>query len=97
MRAAPTLTISAALLFASPCHAGASHPCIPKATDALPPTAGLVVKQARIRPVSAEVLSTWKGQTLPIMIDVDFVAADEKYSFLCVVTQGSPFVQRAMN
>ena len=99
MRRALMVTISAAQLLAFECFAASTHPCIPKATDALPRTAGLVVKQTRVRPASAVVLSTWKGQSRPLLVDVDFVAAgaDEKYSFLCVVTQGSAFVQRTMN
>jgi hypothetical protein len=32
-------------------------------------------------------------------VDVDFAAAgaDERYSFMCVVSRGSAFVQRTMN
>lgn len=98
MRTALLLTVSATLLLASECRAAAPHPCISKAIEALPRTAGLVIKQTRVRPASAETLSTWKGQSRPIMVDVDFVAAGaaERYSFLCVVTQGSALVQRSM-
>ena len=69
------LMVSISLLLASECRAGATHPCIPKATDALPRTAGLMVKQTRVRPASAVILSTWKGQSRPIIVDVDFVVA----------------------
>jgi hypothetical protein len=48
--------------------------------------------------------STWKGQTRPIIVDDDTVAAGEAqthsqqtYSYMCVITQGSAFVQRTMN
>ena len=99
MRTALLVTVSATLLLASECRAGATHPCIPKATEALPHTAGLAIKQTRMHPVSAAVLSTWKGQSRPIMVDVDIVAAGvgETYSFMCVVTNGAAFVQRTMN
>jgi hypothetical protein len=65
----------------------------------LPRIQGLVVKKSRTRPVSAEILSTWKGQTRPVIVDVDFEAAGEAltYSYMCVITQGSAFVQRTMN
>ena len=56
-------------------------------------------KKTRTRPVSPDILATWKGQTPPIIVDVDFVAAGgiETYSYLCVITQGAAFVQRTMN
>jgi hypothetical protein len=92
-------TVSATLLFTTQGRAGATHPCIPKATEALPHIAGLAIKQTRMRPASATILSTWKGQSRPIIVDINFVAsgADETYSFLCVVTRGAAFVQRTMN
>ena len=79
--------------------ATADQPCISKAADALPRIAGLKVRKSRTRPVSAEILATWKGQTRPIIVDVDFVADGQAqtYSYLCVITQGSAFVQRTMN
>jgi hypothetical protein len=85
--------------FASPCHAAANHPCIVKAAEAIPHSVGLVIKQARLRPVPAAILSTWKGKSRPIIVDVDFVAAGagETYSFMCAVTNGAAFVQRIMN
>jgi hypothetical protein len=76
-----------------------SQPCIPKATQALPHVSGLVIKQTRTRAVSTAVLSTWQGQSRPIIVDIDVVAdgAQETYSFMCVVTRGAAFVQRTMN
>ena len=99
MRIALMVIISATLFLASECRAGAIHPCIPKATEALPRAAGLMVKQTRVRPASAAILSTWKGQSRPMMVDVNFVTAgsEEQYSFLCVVSQGSAFVQRTIH
>ena len=93
------LTAVAAVLFAAPTDARESQPCIPKATEALPHISGLVVKQTRTRPVSTAVLSTWQGQSRPIIVDIDVVAAgaQETYSFMCVVTRGAAFVQRTMN
>jgi hypothetical protein len=93
------LTVVAEVLFAVPADARESQPCIPKATEALPHVSGLVIKQTRTRPVSTAVLSTWQGQSRPIIVDIDVVAAgtQETYSFICVVTRGAAFVQRTMN
>jgi hypothetical protein len=99
MRIALTVAVSAALLAALSGHAQANQACISKATEALPRIAGLVIKKSRARPVPAAILATWKGQTRPIIVDVDTVVAGEAqtYSYICVVTQGSAFVQRTMN
>jgi hypothetical protein len=95
------LAMTAMAAFLAPAFANAreSQPCIPKATEALPHISGLVIKQTRMRPVSAAILSTWQGQSRPIIVDVDFVAdgAAETYSFMCVVTHGAAFVQRTTN
>ena len=104
MRITSILTFLVALLVAQSlvarsASATADQPCISKAAGALPRIAGLVVKKSRTRPVSAAILETWKGQTRPIIVDVDFVADGQAqtYSYLCVITQGSAFVQRTMN
>ena len=99
MRIKSIAIVLAALLVASDGHAKANQPCISKATAALPHLAGLVVKNSRTRPVSAAILATWKGQTRPVIVDVDFVAVggEDTYSYLCVITQGSAFVQRTIN
>jgi len=68
------LTAVAEVLFAAPANARESQPCIPKATEALPHVSGLVIKQTRTRPVSTAVLSTWQGQSRPIIVDIDVVA-----------------------
>jgi hypothetical protein len=93
------LTVMVAFFVAATADARESQPCIPKATEALPHVSGLVVKQTRTRPVSAAVLSTWQGQSRPIIVDIDIVAdgTQETYSFMCVVTRGAAFVQRTMN
>jgi hypothetical protein len=93
------LTIMAVFFVAAFADAREGQPCIPKATEALPHISGLVIKQTRMRPVSAAILSTWQGQSRPIIVDVDFVAdgAAEAYSFMCVVTHGAAFVRRTMN
>ena len=75
MRIALTVAVSAALLAALSGHAQANQTCISKATEALPRIAGLVIKKSRARPVPAAILATWKGQTRPIIVDVDTVAA----------------------
>jgi uncharacterized protein (UPF0261 family) len=70
--------------------------CITKAREALPAIAGLVVKRSQVRPVTPAILATWRGQTRPIIVDIDVAAqgVEETYSYLCAVTQGSAFVQR---
>jgi hypothetical protein len=99
MRRAMTVAIGAAFLFLQDGRLEAAQTCVAKATESLPRIQGLVVKKSRTRPVSAEILSTWKGQTRPVIVDVDFEAAGEAltYSYMCVITQGSAFVQRTMN
>jgi hypothetical protein len=99
MRIASTVAASAVLLASLSGHAQADQRCISKAKEALPRIAGLVIKKSRARPVPAAILATWKGQTRPIIVDVDTVAAGDAqtYSYLCVITQGSTFVQRTMN
>jgi hypothetical protein len=99
MRSALTVAVSAALMMVLCGGTEAGKTCISKATEALPRIAGLVVKKSRTRPVSQAILASWKGQSRPIIIDVDVEAAGEAqtYSYMCVVTQGSAFVQRTMN
>jgi len=99
MRIVFAVVVLAALLFAPTGHAETNKACTIKATEALPHIAGLVIKKSRTRPAPAAILASWRGQSQPIMIDMDVVAAGEAqtYSFMCVVTQGSAFVQRTMN
>jgi len=99
MRIAIVVAGAAALLAGEIGRSEAGSSCISKATEALPRISGLVVKKSRTRPVSTAILSTWRGQSKPVIIDVDFEAAGEAqtYSYMCVVTQGSAFVQRTMN
>jgi hypothetical protein len=99
MRIVWIVVASTVLAAASISSAKTNQPCVPKAIGAIPHIAGLVVKQTRIRPVSAEVLTTWKGQSRPVIVDVDVVedGTQETLSYLCAVTQGSAFVQRTMN
>jgi hypothetical protein len=99
MRGAVTVAVWAAFLLVLNGRVEAAETCITKATAALPRLEGLVIKKSRTRPVSPAILSTWKGQARPIIVDVDFEAAGEAqtYSYMCVITQGSAFVQRTMN
>jgi hypothetical protein len=73
--------------------------CISKATETLPRISGLVVKKTRTRPVPPAILATWQGQTRPIIVDVDIVAAGaaETYSYMCVLTRGAAYVRRVMS
>lgn len=91
---------ASAMLFATVnTRAEASNACVLKATESLPRIHGLVVKKTRTRPVTAEILATWKGQTRPIIVDVDVIAmgAEETYSYLCALTKGSAHVRRVMS
>jgi len=99
MRTAITLTILATIALAPVGRAEGGKTCISKATEALPRIEGLVVKKSRTRPVSPAILATWKGQSRPVIIDLDVETSGEAqtYSYMCVVTQGSAYVQRTMN
>jgi hypothetical protein len=99
MRTAMIVAVSTAPMVVLDGRAEAGNTCISKATEALPRIAGLVVKKSRTRPVSPAILASWKGQSRPIIIDLDVEAVGEAqtYSYMCVVTQGSAFVQRTMN
>jgi hypothetical protein len=99
MRLVSTVAISAALLADLGGYAQANQACISKAAETLPHISGLVVKKSRERPVPATILATWKGKTRPIIVDVDTVAGGDlqTYSYMCVITQGSAFVQRTLN
>jgi hypothetical protein len=93
------LAASIALLGVINSRADAGKTCIVTATEALPKITGLVVKRSRTRPVPPSVLASWKGQSKPVIIDVDIEADGDAqtFSYMCVVTQGSAFVQRTMN
>jgi hypothetical protein len=73
--------------------------CILKATEALPHIPGLAVLKTRTRPAPAEIMATWRGQTRPVMVDLDIVAggAAETYSYICVLTNKTAFVRRVMS
>lgn len=80
-------------------RAEAGKTCIASATETLQRISGLVIKKSRTRPVPPAILATWKGQAKPTMLDV-YVEMEgdlQTYSYMCVVTQGSAFVQRTMN
>jgi hypothetical protein len=96
MRIKIAITLSAVLLATATCRAEDSKACVLKATDALPHIAGLVIKKIRTRPVPAAIVATWQGQTRPIIVDVDTVAAgtEETYSYICATTKGVAYVRR---
>jgi hypothetical protein len=98
MRNLTILAASAALLVALGSEVHAGKTCIASATEALPKITGLVVKRSRTRPASPAILASWRGQSKPVMIDLEIVTEGDAqvYSYLCVVTQGSAFVQRTM-
>jgi len=99
MRTAITFAVLATLMVVPTARAEAGKTCLSKATEALPRVEGLVVKKSRTRPVSPAILASWKGQSRPVIIDLDVETAGEAqtYSYMCVVTQGAAFVQRTMN
>ena len=99
MRNLTILAASAVLLVVLMSRADAGKTCIVTATEALPKITGLVVKRSRARPVPPAILATWKGQSKPVIIDVDTETEGDAqtFSYMCVVTQGSAFVQRTLN
>lgn len=99
MRIKIAVATLAVLLATANSRAEDNKACILKATEALPHISGLVVKKTRTRPVPAEIMATWRGQTRPIMVDVDIVAAGagETYSYICVLTNKTAFVRRVMS
>src|ERR1700674_1651127 len=98
MHTAMTVAVSAALMVVLNGRAEAGTTCISKATEALPRIAGLVVKKPRTPPLPPAIPASCKGRSRPAIIDVDGEMPGEAptYSFMCVVTQGSAFVQRTM-
>ena len=100
MRITIALATALAMLAATPSsRADDNRACILKATEALPHIDGLVVKKTRTRPVPPEIMATWRGQTRPVMVDVDIVAAGaaETYSYICALTNKTAFVRRVMS
>jgi hypothetical protein len=99
MRTLAMLAASAILLVVLGSRADAGKTCIATATEAVPKITGLVVKRSRTRPVSPAILATWKGQSKPVIVDVDIETEGDAqtFSYICVVTQGAAFVQRTMN
>lgn len=99
MRIKVVIAALAMLLATGNSRSEANTACIAKATGSLPRIAGLVIKKTRTRPVPAEILATWKGQTRPIIVDIDIVAtgAAETYSYLCALTKGSAYVRRVIS
>ena len=93
------IVASALLLATASGRAEDNRACISKATETLPRISGLVVKKTRTRPVPPAILATWQGQTRPIIVDVDIVAAGaaETYSYMCVLTKGAAYVRRVMS
>lgn len=93
------IAASVILLATASSRAEDNRACVSKATETLPHIVGLVIKKTRTRPVPAAILATWQGQTRPIIVDVDTVAAgaEETYSYMCVLTKGSAYVRRVMS
>ena len=75
--------------------------CVLKATEALPKVPGLKVKKAGARPMPPEHLANWKGQSKPIIVDLDTDApsgARDRYSYLCASNPaGRVYVQRILD
>ena len=71
--------------------------CILRATESLPKVSGLKVKKSVTRPMPAEQLANWNGQSTPIVVDIDADAqhATQRYSYICATDpKGGTFVQR---
>ena len=99
MRSVMISAAAAVLLATLGSGAEAAKTCIASATEALPKITGLVVKRSRTRAVPAAIMETWRGQAKPVMIDLDVETQGEAqtFSYMCVLTQGTAFVQRTMN
>jgi len=88
------LAVSAAPGFAA---GEPSKLCILKAKENLPSVAGIQIKSSRARPMPDDQLANWKGQSKPIIVDIETVANGhgEIYSYICASSRsGQPFVQR---
>jgi hypothetical protein len=99
MRTKIAITVSVTLLAIASSRAEDNKACALKAIETLPPISGLVIKKTRVRPIPAAILATWRGQTRPIIADVDTVAAgtEQTFSYMCVMTKGSAYVRRVMS
>ena len=99
MMRAPLVIGIAMLVPVAGSAADTSRACIMKATAMLPRIAGLQVMAAKTRPMSQSQLANWKGQSKPIMVDLDTVAnnVSERYSYVCASERsGAVFVQRVL-
>ena len=83
--------------FATPAFAAGdpTKACILKAKENLPNVAGIQIKASRVRPIPADQLANWKGQSKPIVVDIETVAHGhgEMYSYICA---SSPSVQQVV-
>ena len=73
--------------------------CVLRATEALPKVAGLKVKRSGTRSMPPEQFANWKGQSKPMIVDIETVAPGvaERYSYLCAGSSaGAAFVQRIL-
>jgi hypothetical protein len=91
-----------ALFIPACCWAAAdrARSCIVKATESLPKIAGLQVKKSGTRSMAPEQLANWKGQSKPIIVDIDIVATGivERYTYICASSPtGAAFVQRILD
>jgi hypothetical protein len=97
------LFICAALVLFAPTWGWAAtdaKTCLLKATAALPKITGLRIKKSGVRPMPSEQLANWKGQSKPIIVDLetDAPVASERYSYICASgPTGITFVQRILN
>lgn len=97
------LWICVAIWLVMPSHVWAAadmtRACVLRATEALPKLAGLKVKRSATRPMPPEQLMNWRGQSKPIVVDIETTASGgaDRYSYLCAGSSaGSAFVQRIM-
>jgi hypothetical protein len=96
-------SIAIALLgFGGPCLAAGDTTklCVQKATEAVSKLPGARVKKSSTRPMTTDQLSTWQGQSKPIMVDIDFVTPEESgtYSYICAMSpSGQAFVRRVVS
>jgi hypothetical protein len=95
--------MAAALMLFVPSYgwgAADAKSCVLKATAALPKIVGLRIKKSGVKPMPPEQLANWKGQSKPVIVELDTDAAgvSERYSYICASgPSGTAFVQRILN
>lgn len=78
---------------------GDEKACTFAAAERLPRTSGIVVGGSRVRSVPAAMLTTYKGDVAPVIVDIDVSVAGQSdtYSYLCIMSVTGPLIRRLAN